>query len=184
MNVLSLIRYRDKVSNQCVACASSSFLRRQKNTESRLSEVPIWEGKVEQLGANFKEVNGFRRVDVPRYHVSVDPFGLAGIASGLPQTASLTAARRRSSPSFATSDESGTATEFGREKSVHLKSAKYAWNRWTNLHEFPGSRRSPYCCGWWRAFVTSPFMLREMSRPIQSHNIKGLVTKALHHPQQ
>jgi len=86
MNVLSLIRYRDKCpTNALLAQAVRSCAARR--IPNLVYQKFLYGKEKSSSLSNFKEVNGFRRVDVPRYHVPLTRFGLAGIASGLPQTA-------------------------------------------------------------------------------------------------
>jgi hypothetical protein len=82
MNIISMVKYRDKVPQNALiayavrACANRSI---QYLVYSRFDY-----GNKEHDGLrDFKERNGFRRVDTPRYYVPLTPIGSAALRIGL-----------------------------------------------------------------------------------------------------
>jgi len=82
MNILSMVRHRDKApTNALVAQAVRSCTERgiQYLVYSRFAY-----GKKQHSSlSDFKERNGFQRVDVPRYHVPLTPIGRLAVRLGL-----------------------------------------------------------------------------------------------------
>lgn len=81
MNILSLMQYRDKCptnallaqSVRCCAARGIPFLVYQRFLYGKEKSSSL---------SNFKEVNGFGRVDVPRYHVPLTPLGRLALRLG------------------------------------------------------------------------------------------------------
>ena len=82
MNIISMVKHRDKApQNALIACAVRAC-------ESRGISYLIYSkfdyGKGHQDGLRkFKEHNGFRRIDTPRYYVPLTPMGWAAFRMGL-----------------------------------------------------------------------------------------------------
>jgi hypothetical protein len=82
MNIVSMIRHRDKapqnalVAHAVRACASRGV---QFLVYSRFA----YGKKQKDSLSDFKERNGFKRVDVPRYHVPLTPMGWLALRMGL-----------------------------------------------------------------------------------------------------
>jgi hypothetical protein len=76
MNILSMIRHRDKAPNnaliaQAVRCCAERGIR-------YLVYQKFSYGKKQDTLSHFKEINGFERIDIPRYYVPLT--GLGSIA--------------------------------------------------------------------------------------------------------
>ena len=81
MNVLSLIRYRDKCpTNALLAQAVRSCAAR--GMPNLVYQKFLYGKEKSSSLSNFKEVNGFRRVDVPRYHVPLTRLGWLALHLG------------------------------------------------------------------------------------------------------
>lgn len=82
MNIVSMVRFRDKApTNALVAQAVRSCAERGI---SYLTYSNFAYGKKQQSSlSDFKERNGFQRVDVPRYYVPLSPLGRAAYYFGL-----------------------------------------------------------------------------------------------------
>jgi len=81
MNILSMVKYRDKApTNALLACAVRACASRgiQYLVYSKLDY-----GKERDSLRDFKERNGFRRVDTPRYYVPLTAMGRAALRLGL-----------------------------------------------------------------------------------------------------
>lgn len=82
MNILSLLKHRDKaptnalIAHSVRACANRgiSYLVYQSFSYGNKQ----WDGIMK-----FKEVNGFRQIDVPRYYVPLTPIGWCALRLGL-----------------------------------------------------------------------------------------------------
>lgn len=82
MNILSLLKHRDKaptnalIAHSVRACATRgiSYLVYQSFSYGKKE----WDGIMK-----FKEVNGFSRIDVPRYYVPLTPIGWCALRLGL-----------------------------------------------------------------------------------------------------
>jgi hypothetical protein len=81
MNVLSLIRHRDKCpTNALLAQAVRSCATR--GIPNLVYQKFLYGKEKSSSLSNFKEVNGFRRVDVPRYHVPLTRLGWLALHLG------------------------------------------------------------------------------------------------------
>ncbi len=82
MHILSLISYRDKApTNAMVVQAVRSCADRGV---TRLVYANFAYGKKSRSSlSDFKERNGFQRVDVPRYYVPLTPWGAVAFRLGL-----------------------------------------------------------------------------------------------------
>jgi hypothetical protein len=82
MNILSLIEHRDKApTNALIARAVRACEARGIN---QLAYQRFVYGNKQTDGImKFKQVNGFQRVDLPRYYVPLTPFGWLGLRLGL-----------------------------------------------------------------------------------------------------
>lgn len=82
MNILSMIKHRDKaptnalIAHSVKACAdrSISYLVYQRYSYGRKTADGV---------VKFKEVNGFKKIDLPRYYVPLTSFGKAALCLGL-----------------------------------------------------------------------------------------------------
>jgi hypothetical protein len=104
MQIIAMIRHRDKApTNALIAHAVRSCSERGI---ARLLYGSFTYGRKQRDGlSDFKQHNGFRRVDLPRYYVPITPLGRAGLRLGLhhplrsrvpePLLAALRRARRR-----------------------------------------------------------------------------------------
>jgi hypothetical protein len=82
MNILSMIQHRDKApTNALIAQAVRTC------AERRISYLVYsnfaYGGKQESSLSRFKEVNGFQRIDLPRYYVPLTRLGRAAFRLGL-----------------------------------------------------------------------------------------------------
>jgi hypothetical protein len=81
MNILSMVQHRDKApTNAIIAQAVRSCAER--NIRYLVYQNFSYGNKPPDSMTNFKEVNGFTRVDVPRYYVPLTPLGLAALRCG------------------------------------------------------------------------------------------------------
>ncbi|PYX10072.1 MAG: hypothetical protein DMG85_08620 [Acidobacteria bacterium] len=81
MNIVAMIKYRDK------APSNGLIMRSVRSCAERgiryLAYQSYAYGKREDSLTNFKDINGFRRVDLPRYYVPLSPLGWAALRFGL-----------------------------------------------------------------------------------------------------
>jgi hypothetical protein len=81
MNILSLTQYRDKCpTNALLAQAVRSCAER--NIPFLVYQKFLYGKEKSSSLSNFKEVNGFGRVDVPRYHVPLTSLGWMALHLG------------------------------------------------------------------------------------------------------
>jgi hypothetical protein len=82
MNIISMVKHRDKApQNALIACAVRACASREIKY---LMYSKFDYGKGQQDGLRkFKEHNGFRRVNTPRYYVPLTPIGSAALRMGL-----------------------------------------------------------------------------------------------------
>ncbi len=81
MNILSLMQYRDKCpTNALLAQAVRSCAAR--NIPFLVYQKFLYGKEKSSSLSNFKEVNGFEGVDVPRYHVPLTPLGWLALRLG------------------------------------------------------------------------------------------------------
>jgi hypothetical protein len=81
-HILSLIEHRDKAPTNALLAESVRYCAKQRIpylVYSRFSDG----GKTRDTLMDFKERNGFKRVDVPRYFVPITPMGSAALRLGL-----------------------------------------------------------------------------------------------------
>jgi hypothetical protein len=82
MNILSMVRHKDKApTNALIAQAVRSCADR--NISYLVYQHFAYGKKQRDSLSDFKENNGFQRVDLPRYYVPVTPFGAAAFRLGL-----------------------------------------------------------------------------------------------------
>jgi hypothetical protein len=82
MNILSLIEHRDKSpTNALIAHAVRACEARAIN--QLVYQRFVYGNKQSDGIMKFKQVNGFQRVDLPRYYVAITPFGWLGLRLGL-----------------------------------------------------------------------------------------------------
>jgi len=82
MNILSMIQHREKApTNALIAQAVKSCADR--NIRYLVYQNFSYGNKPPDSMSNFKEVNGFNRVDVPRYYVPLTPLGRLALRLGL-----------------------------------------------------------------------------------------------------
>ncbi len=82
MNILSMIRHKDKApTNALIAQAVRACAER--NIRYLVYQSFSYGKKQQDSVSHFKEVNGFQRVDVPRYYVPMTPLGRAALRLGL-----------------------------------------------------------------------------------------------------
>lgn len=82
MNILSMVRHKDKApTNALIAQAVRSCADR--NISYLVYQHFSYGKKQRDSLSDFKENNGFQRVDLPRYYVPVTPFGAASFRLGL-----------------------------------------------------------------------------------------------------
>jgi hypothetical protein len=82
IHILSMIKHRDKApTNALVAQAVRSCADR--NIKYLVYENFVYGRKGVDSLANFKEVNGFQRMDLPRYYVPLTPLGRMALRAGL-----------------------------------------------------------------------------------------------------
>jgi len=82
MHILSLLQYRDKApTNALVAQAVRSCAER--NIPHLVYSKFAYGKKNRSSLSDFKERNGFQKVDIPRYYVPLSPWGSAALAMGL-----------------------------------------------------------------------------------------------------
>ena len=82
MNIVSMIRHRDKAPTNALIAHGSASLCRPRNPLSCLLEVRLREASsatAQRLQGN----NGFKRIDLPRYYVPLSLFGRAAFRLGL-----------------------------------------------------------------------------------------------------
>jgi hypothetical protein len=82
IHILSMVRHRDKApTNALVAQAVKSCAER--NIRYLMYENFVYGKKGIDSLSNFKEVNGFQRMDLPRYYVPLTGLGRAALRAGL-----------------------------------------------------------------------------------------------------
>ena len=82
LNIVSLIAQRDKVPNNALVAHAVKFCSEQKIPFLVYSNFAYGKRKSDSL-SDFKERNGFERVDLPRYYVPITPLGWAAYRLGL-----------------------------------------------------------------------------------------------------
>ena len=82
LNIVSLIAQRDKVPNNALVAHAVKFCAEQKIPFLVYSNFAYGKRKSDSL-SDFKERNGFERVDLPRYYVPITPIGWAAYRLGL-----------------------------------------------------------------------------------------------------
>ena len=82
MNVVSMVKHRDKApTNALIAAAVRSCAER--GIRYLVYQNFVYGKKRPDSLTNFKEVNGFQRVNLPRYYVPLTPIGWAALRLGL-----------------------------------------------------------------------------------------------------
>jgi hypothetical protein len=82
MNIVSMIKHRDKApTNALIAAAVRSCAER--GIQYLAYQNFTYGNKKPDSLTNFKEVNGFRRVNLPRYYVPLTPLGWTALRLGL-----------------------------------------------------------------------------------------------------
>jgi len=82
MNILSMIKHRDKAPTNALI-AHSVRVCAERGIPNLVYQQFAYANKVSDTIATFKEVNGFQRVDLPRYYVPVSQFGWVALHLGL-----------------------------------------------------------------------------------------------------
>lgn len=82
MNILSMVQHRDKApTNALIGQAVRSCAER--SIRYLVYSNFAYKGKEESTLSRFKEINGFQRVNLPRYYVPLTPIGSAAFRLGL-----------------------------------------------------------------------------------------------------
>jgi hypothetical protein len=82
MNILSMVQHRDKApTNALIAQAVRSCAERR--IPYLVYSNFAYKGKEESTLSRFKEINGFQRVDLPRYYVPLTRLGAVALRLGL-----------------------------------------------------------------------------------------------------
>lgn len=82
MNILSMIKHRDKAPTNALI-AHSVRACAERGIPNLVYQQFAYANKEHDTIATFKEVNGFQRVDLPRYYVPVSQFGRVALRLGL-----------------------------------------------------------------------------------------------------
>lgn len=82
MNIVAMVRHRDKApTNALIAHAVRACADR--GIPYLMYQSFVYGNKEADSIANFKEINGFQRVDLPRYYVPLTPLGRIALRFGL-----------------------------------------------------------------------------------------------------
>jgi len=82
VHILSMVQHKDKApTNALIAQAVRSCA--QRNIPYLVYEHFSYGQKQGDSLSNFKEVNGFQRVDLPRYYIPLTPIGEAAFSLGM-----------------------------------------------------------------------------------------------------
>jgi hypothetical protein len=82
MNILAMVKHRDKApTNALIAQAVRSCCER--NIRYLVYQSFAYGKKQQDTMTHFKEINGFQRIDVPRYYVPLTAIGSAALHMGL-----------------------------------------------------------------------------------------------------
>jgi hypothetical protein len=82
MHIISLVEHRDKAPMNALIAESVKACERREIPYLVYSRFSYWKKQRDSL-SDFKERNGFRRVDVPRYSVPLTRLGKVALALGL-----------------------------------------------------------------------------------------------------
>jgi hypothetical protein len=82
MNIVAMVKYRDKATTNALIAQSVRSCAERGIRYLAYQNFTYGKKKPDHL-TNFKEVNGFERVDLPRYCVPLTPLGSAALRLGL-----------------------------------------------------------------------------------------------------
>jgi hypothetical protein len=82
MNILSMIEHREKAPTNALIAQAVQACERRK-IAYLIYQSYAYSNKQDDTLTKFKEVNGFERVDLPRYYVPLTPIGRAALRFGL-----------------------------------------------------------------------------------------------------
>jgi hypothetical protein len=81
LNIVSLLEHRDKAPTNALVMCAVRYCAEQKIPHLGYSNFAYGKRERDSL-SDFKERNGFQRVDVPRYYVPLSPMGAAAFRLG------------------------------------------------------------------------------------------------------
>ena len=82
MNIVSLVSHRDKAPTNALVASSVKACTERELQFLTYSRFSYGKKEVDSL-SDFKERNGFQRIDVPRYYIPVSPIGKIALDLGL-----------------------------------------------------------------------------------------------------
>jgi hypothetical protein len=82
MHIISLVEHRDKATQNALIAESVRACERRAIPHLVYSKFSYWKKQRDNL-SDFKERNGFRRVDVPRYYAPLTRVGRMALRVGL-----------------------------------------------------------------------------------------------------
>ncbi|HTZ58179.1 MAG TPA: hypothetical protein VMB49_08795 [Acidobacteriaceae bacterium] len=82
MNILSMIQHRDKAPTNALIAEAVRFCAQQKISYLVYQRFAYGKKEHDSL-SHFKEINGFQRIDVPRYYVPITALGSFALRLGL-----------------------------------------------------------------------------------------------------
>ena len=158
MNIVSMIQHRDKAPTERPDSASGPILRRTRDPLSRVLEVRLREKADETASATLRNVNGFQRIDLPRYYVPLTRW------VGLPSVWGCTTAWLTRLPdSLAAKLRDLRAAWYNRRYTIHDGGSldRPCQASLASSQKHPANAPSNNCSPCLGRFDTSPFTSRE-----------------------
>jgi hypothetical protein len=82
MNIIAMMRHKDKAPTNALIARSVQFCA-ERQIKYLVYQSFTYGNKKPDSIAHFKEINGFERIEVPRYYVPITGFGAAALRMGL-----------------------------------------------------------------------------------------------------